>query len=89
MIKNNKAVLAIIALTGSSAVFAAKPVKIKYIEDVITANNLIYSHYQVECSNGRTANISAWNNRKKWCVGKGRQDNCSKEQIKAAKKACQ
>lgn len=80
--------LAAAALTLSAGAFAAKPTSIKYVEDVIVANDMIYSHYEVKCSNGTTGDISAWNNRKKWCVGKGSQDDCSKKQIKAAKKVC-
>lgn len=80
-------------LTGSlilaaGSAFAAKPTSIKYVEDVVIENDLIYSHYVVKCSNGATADISAWDNRKKWCVGKGGQDDCSKKQIKTAKKVC-
>lgn len=67
---------------------AAKPTSIKYVEDVVTENDLIFSHYVVKCSNGASADITAWDNRKKWCVGKGGQDDCSKKQIKAAKKVC-
>ena len=73
---------------ASSAAFAAKPTSIKYVEDIVVENDLIYSHYVVKCSNGVTADISAWDNRKKWCVGKGGQDDCSKKQIKTAKQVC-
>ena len=75
-------------LAASSAAFAAKPVSIKYVEDIVVENDMIYSYYQVKCSNGKAADISAWDNRKKWCVGKGGQDNCSKKQIKTAKQVC-
>ncbi|MGK0498985.1 MAG: hypothetical protein ACJAYG_000616 [Oceanicoccus sp.] len=81
-------ILTTAAITLSASAFAAKPTSIKYIEDVVVENDLIYSHYQVKCSNGQTADISAWDNRKKWCVGKGGQDECSKKQIKTAKKVC-
>lgn len=77
---------AVMACAGTAS--AAKPTSIKYIEDVVVENDLIYSHYVVKCSNGSTADISAWDNRKKWCVGKGGQDDCSKKQIKTAKKVC-
>lgn len=72
----------------SSVALAGKPTSIKYVEDIVIENDLIYSHYVVKCSNGVTADISAWDNRKKWCVGKGGQDDCSKKQIKTAKKVC-
>lgn len=83
-----KAILTTAALTLSAGAFAAKPTSIKYLEDVVVANDLIYSHYVVKCSNGVDADISAWDNRKKWCIGKGGQDECSKKQIKTAKAVC-
>lgn len=83
-----KIVLATALVAMGSSAFAAKPTSIKYIEDVVVANDTIYSYYKVQCSNGSSADISAWDNRKKWCVGKGGQDDCSKKQIKAAKKVC-
>lgn len=83
-----KIALATALLTIGATAFAAKPTSIKYIEDVVVANDAIYSYYQVQCSNGSTADISAWDNRKKWCVGKGGQDDCSRKQIKTAKKVC-
>ena len=81
-------ILITVLLMLSNAISAAKPTSIKYIEDVVTENDIIYMHYQVKCSDGRSADISAWNNRKKWCVGKGRQDKCSEKQIKSAKIVC-
>lgn len=77
---------ALVAVSGVA--LAAKPTSIKYVEDIVVENDLIYSHYVVKCSNGVTADISAWDNRKKWCVGKGGQDECSKKQIKTAKIVC-
>ncbi len=88
MIGIKKLILVTAIFTVSNSVFAAKPIKIKYIEDVVVQNDLIYSHYAVKCSDGRSADISAWDNRKKWCVGKGGQDNCSKKQVTAAKTVC-
>ena len=83
-----KVILTTAALAVSAGAFAAKPTSIKYIEDIVVDNEIIYSHYQVKCSNGKKADISAWDNRKKWCVGKGGQDECNKKQIKTAKKVC-
>lgn len=67
---------------------AAKPTSIKYVEDIVAENDTIYSHYVVKCSNAVLVDISAWDNRKKWCEGRGGQDICSKKQIKIAKKVC-
>lgn len=75
-------------IIASSTAYAAKPVNINYIADIVAPNDLVFSHYKVTCSDGRTADISAWNNRNKWCVGRGKQNNCSKKQINIAKKVC-
>lgn len=80
-------VLVTAAIASSAGAFASKPTSIKHIEDIVDGDN-IYSHYVVKCSNGNTADISAWDNRKKWCVGKGGKDDCTKQQIKTAKKVC-
>ena len=84
----NRHILSTALIIASSSAFAAKPTSIKYIEDIVLDNDLIFSYYQVKCSNGKTSDITAWNNRKKWCVGKGQQDKCYKKQIKTAKKVC-
>jgi hypothetical protein len=80
---------AVFGLLFSSTVSAAKPTSIKYIEDIVLNNSLIYSHYVVNCSDGRTVSISAWDNQSKWCKGKGKLDDCSKKQLTTAKKVCQ
>lgn len=72
---------------GSAGAFAAKPTSVKYVEDVVVGDAL-YSHYVVNCSNGVNVDVSAWDNRKSWCMGKGGKDDCAKKQIKIAKKAC-
>ncbi len=80
--------LALVIILASTQSLAAKPTSIRHVEDIITKNDLIFSHYQVKCSDGRQEDISAWDNGKKWCTGKGGQNDCSKTQINAAKKAC-
>ncbi|MGK0442377.1 MAG: hypothetical protein ACJA0N_002187 [Pseudohongiellaceae bacterium] len=82
-----------IVLTAAVAVmatqaFAARPVSIKYTEDIVVEGDQIYSHYVVTCSNGDKQDISAWDRRKTWCVGRGLKDDCSKKQIKTAKQVC-
>lgn len=81
------AVATAFALSSVSA-FAAKPTSIKYIEEIVVEGDQVYAHYQTKCSNGEVKDLSAWDNRKQWCLGKGNRDECSKKQIKAAKKAC-
>lgn len=67
---------------------AGAPLSIKYVEEIITSGDNIYAHYIVTCSDGKRVDISGWNDGKKWCVGKGRQDRCAKKRIQIAKRAC-
>lgn len=71
----------------TTQVFAATPTDINYCSKGRTAFGSKYSTYTVRCSDGGKREITAWNNRKKWCVGKSK--NCTNDQLKAAKKACQ
>ncbi len=67
---------------------SAQPSSVKLIEDIILPTDEIYAHYIVTCNNGATVDVSAWDNKKKWCLGKGITETCAKKQIKIAKKAC-
>ena len=51
-------------------------------------NGKAYAKDIVKCSNGKKAELTAWDNRKKWCVGDATSDICEKKQINAAKGAC-
>lgn len=72
----------------STTVMAARPTSIKYTEDIVLEDDIVYSYYVVTCSNGEKKDLSAWDNRKSWCPGKGLKDDCSKKQIKTAKAVC-
>lgn len=75
---------AVILVTGLS--WAAEPKDITFKGK---ANKLIggdYMEYTVHCSDGTSRTITAWDNRKKWCVGTGNE--CTNDQLKAAKMAC-
>jgi hypothetical protein len=76
----------LLALSANS--FAAKPTSIVFDSNGTTAEGATYGNYHVKCSNGKKMPITAWDNRKKWCVGEGSAEDCQKKQIKAAKKAC-
>jgi len=77
------------ALIGiSAASFAAKPTSIVFNANGETADGTAYATYTVKCSNGKKAELTAWNNRRKWCVGDSASETCEKKQIKAAKAAC-
>lgn len=80
------AATALLALSASS--FAAKPTSIVYQGDGETADGKPYAEYLVKCSNGKQMPMTAWDKRRKWCVGEASDENCEKKQIKAAKEAC-
>jgi hypothetical protein len=80
------AFVAIAAFSASS--FAAKPTSIVFDSNHETADGTAYSTYFVKCSNGKQQELTAWNNRKKWCIGDATSEKCEKKQIKAAKIAC-
>ncbi|MBM69548.1 MAG: hypothetical protein CME43_08735 [Haliea sp.] len=79
-------VSALLAL--SSAAFAAKPTSIVFQGNHESNTGAAYSEYLVKCSNGKTATLTAWENRRKWCAGNELNDSCERKQIKAAKAAC-
>ncbi len=72
----------------SAGSLAAKPTSIVFNENATTSDGTAYSTYTVKCSNGKKAELTAWDNRGKWCVGDASSDDCEKKQIKAAKGAC-
>ena len=77
------------ALLGlSAASFAAKPTSIVFQANGENADGTPYSTYMVKCSNGKKVELTAWDNRRKWCVGDASSTECEKKQIKAAKAAC-
>ncbi len=77
-----------VLLAVSSASFAAKPTSIVFDGNAETADGTPYAKYQVKCSNGKKVDLTAWDNRRKWCVGDETSEECEKKQIKAAKAAC-
>ncbi len=83
-----KTVVAASLLALSATALAAKPTSIIFDSNGTTADGTPYSSYQVKCSNGKKMPLTAWENRKKWCVGDATSQDCEKKQIKAAKKAC-
>jgi hypothetical protein len=66
---------------------AAVPKDIKYSSKSKTILGEKYRIYVVTCSDGSKRKISAWDNRKTWCVGT-KKTNCSKDQLRTAKKVC-
>lgn len=80
------ATAALVIFSASS--FAAKPTSIVFDANATASDGKPYSKYTVKCSNGKKAELTAWDNRGKWCVGDATSDNCEKKQINAAKGAC-
>lgn len=83
-----KFILTTALVLASASAFAAKPISITFEADGKTPDGVEFANYVVKCSNGENQPLTAWDKRKKWCVGKDSQDNCHKKQIKAAKSAC-
>ncbi|MDO8861749.1 hypothetical protein Q6D67_08545 [Haliea sp. E1-2-M8] len=75
-------------LALSAGALAAKPTSIVFQGNHETAAGIAFTEYLVKCSNGKTATMTAWENRRKWCVGNELNDQCERKQIKAAKAAC-
>ncbi len=83
-----KAATGVALLAFSCAGFAAKPTSIVFESNGETADGTPYATYSVKCSNGKRVELTAWDNRRKWCVGDAASEQCEKKQIKAAKAAC-
>jgi hypothetical protein len=77
---------ALVAFSAGS--FAAKPTSIVFNANAETGDGTPYARYTVKCSNGQKAELTAWDNRGRWCVGDATSEKCEKKQIKAAKAAC-
>ena len=72
----------------SAGSLAARPTSIVFDSNAANDAGQSYARYIVKCSNGKKAELTAWDNRKKWCVGDAGSDVCEKKQINAAKGAC-
>lgn len=75
-------------LAASMDALASKPVSITFESEGAATDGRAYALYSVKCSSGDTQPLTAWDNRKKWCVGKVSEESCSNKQIRAAKDAC-
>jgi hypothetical protein len=72
----------------SAGSLAAKPTSIVFDAKAATNDGTAYAKYTVKCSNGKKAELTAWDNRRKWCIGDASSEVCEKKQINAAKDAC-
>lgn len=83
-----KGLLTASLLCLSASAFAAKPTSITFEAEGKAPDGQEYASYVVKCSDGSEKPLTAWDSRKKWCVGKMSQEGCEKKQIRAAKNAC-
>lgn len=86
--KSIQIAIAAVLLSAAGTSLAAKPTSIVFEGNGETAEATPFSQYAVKCSNGKKVQLTAWDNRRQWCVGQESTDNCAKKQIKAAKAAC-
>lgn len=80
-------VLATVLAAASMNALAARPTSVAFQGKSATEDGTPFANYSVKCSNGKRKPLTAWDNRRKWCVGEG-TENCHRKQIKAAKAAC-
>jgi hypothetical protein len=79
---------ALLLILLSTSSYAARPTSIVFETERETGDGTPFAQYSVTCSDGRTVQLTAWEGRRKWCVGDGEARNCSARQISAAKSAC-
>lgn len=80
--------IAAMMVMASTSAMGSKPTRITYSADGTTDAGEAYSTYIVSCRNGKVFPITAWDNRRQWCVGEESRELCHKKQVKAAKAAC-
>jgi hypothetical protein len=78
--------IALLTLSGGS--YAAKPTSIVFENSDETRDGTPFAKYSVKCSDGKRRELTAWDNRRKWCVGDDSSEQCDRKQISAAKEAC-
>jgi len=83
-----KPILSVALLAAATSAFAAKPTSIVFDANGETEDGTPFAQYAVKCSNGKKVQMTAWDNRREWCLGQESRENCEKKQIRAAKAAC-
>lgn len=75
----------------SAASQAARPTSIVFDTNAETKDGRPYAQFTVRCNDGRRVPLTAWDDRRMWCIGEIAQPenlSCDKKQISAAKTAC-
>ena len=83
------AAAALLMLSAGSQ--AARPTSIVFNINAETKDGQTYAQFTVTCNDGRSVPLTAWDGRRKWCVGEIAEVgtlSCDKKQISAAKTAC-
>ena len=83
-----KTLLVATLAAASTVALAARPSSLVYTGSGTTDGGVEFSNYSVKCTDGQRHPLTAWDNRRKWCLGDGSQEECHRKQIKAAKQAC-
>lgn len=84
---SGKIALAALLLISASS-HAARPTSIVFETLAETGEGTPYALFSVKCNDGRSVRLTAWENRRKWCVGDNDSGDCARKQISAAKTAC-
>ena len=79
---------ATLLLPWAPAGYAATPTRIQFEGDANSGEGKKYSLYTVRCSNGQIRSLTAWDNRRDWCVSHTARVSCHTRQLAAARQAC-
>ena len=85
-IAGNIAAAALLLISASSQ--AARPTSIVFESLAKTGEGTPYALFSVNCNDGRSVRLTAWDSRRKWCVGDNESSDCARKQISAARTAC-
>jgi hypothetical protein len=91
MNKAQTAIAAIALLVLSAGSQAARPTSIVFDTNAETEDGRTYARFTVRCNDGRSVPLTAWDGRRKWCLGEVGETtslSCNKKQISAARTAC-
>lgn len=83
------AAIALLVLSAGSQ--AARPTSIVFNTNAETVDGRPYARFTVRCNDGRRVPLTAWDGRRKWCLGEVDETtalSCNKKQISAAQTAC-
>jgi len=80
---------AVVLALASAGSLAARPTSIVFESNAETADGQPYGQYTVNCNDGRSVTLTAWEGNSRWCLGEDGSRDCQKKQIRAAKTACE